>query len=148
MPILPDGNVVLNLNFRHATRSWEIELPRGGVNPGETEVAAAKREVLEETGMQVNQITALGQIPPDSGLTSSIVPIFAATVVGKQAADREGTEAIADVLALSLPQIKQAFQTGFYVHNGTRAFFRDPFLAYAVLLYEIGLLSSPAVGLR
>ncbi len=31
LPILPSGHVVLNLNYRHATKSWELELPRGGI---------------------------------------------------------------------------------------------------------------------
>src|SRR5882762_10182094 len=32
LPILSNGRVVLNLNFRHATRSWEFEIPRGGIH--------------------------------------------------------------------------------------------------------------------
>jgi ADP-ribose pyrophosphatase len=144
MPILPDGNVVLNLNYRHATRSWEIELPRGGLNLGETVEAAARREALEETGMKIGSLKRLGEIPPDSGLTSTVVPIFEATVVAQVRTDQEDTEAIADVFSLSLPQIKQAFRDGYYVQNRRKAFFRDPFLAYAVLLYEMGPLSSPS----
>ena len=138
MPVLPDGKIVLNLNYRHATRAWEVELPRGGINVGETAEAAARREALEETGMQVGELVALGAIPPDSGLTTTVAPIFAAKVVGKQAAAQEESEAIADVFALSVAEVKQAFKQGFAVHKGQKAFFRDPFLAYALLLYEMG----------
>jgi ADP-ribose pyrophosphatase len=34
MPITPEGKIILINNFRHATRSWEIELPRGLVEFG------------------------------------------------------------------------------------------------------------------
>ena len=27
LPILPDGRVILNLTYRHAIRSWELEIP-------------------------------------------------------------------------------------------------------------------------
>ena len=53
MPITSEGKIVLNCNFRHSTRSWEIELPRGLVNPGETAEDAAKREASEETGRSI-----------------------------------------------------------------------------------------------
>ncbi|PCI75598.1 hypothetical protein COB21_05500, partial [Candidatus Aerophobetes bacterium] len=31
LPLLPNGKIALNRNYRHATRSWEYELPRGCV---------------------------------------------------------------------------------------------------------------------
>jgi len=63
MPVMPDGKIALNCNFRHATRSWEIELPRGVVNPGEAVEAAARREAMEETGMIIDSLMQLGSIP-------------------------------------------------------------------------------------
>lgn len=141
MPIMPDGKIALNCNYRHATRTWEIELPRGGLNPGEDVEAGARRETMEETGMVVNQVHRLGEIPPDSGVTSTIVPIYYAEVVHRQNAQPEESEAIAEILTLSIDEIKQAFMDEFYVCriNGEdrRVAFRDPFLAYALLLYEL-----------
>lgn len=141
MPMTSEGKVILNCNFRHATRSWEIELPRGGVNAGEAPEAAAKRETIEETGMAIDNLILLGEIPPDSGLTNSIVPIYLAKVTSKQEAQPEDSEAIEEVLHLSVPEIKQAFLRGYYEHKirgeSKRIPFRDPFLAYAILLHDI-----------
>lgn len=138
MPVLPDGKIVLNCNFRHATRSWEIELPRGGINIGETPEEAAQRESLEETGMVVESLVRLGEIPPDSGMASTLVPVFIALVTGKQNSRQEETEAIEGTLALTREEIKQAFINGYYMHpiRGVekKVAFRDPFLAYAMLL--------------
>lgn len=141
MPITSEGKVILNCNFRHATRSWEIELPRGGVNPGETPEAAAIRETSEETGMLVDSLIRLGEIAPDTGLTNTIVPIYAAKVIDKQTAQPEDSEAIEEILSLSIQEIKQAFLQG-YLELDIRGVrkqipFRDPFLAYAILLYEL-----------
>jgi ADP-ribose pyrophosphatase len=44
------GNVVFVCICRYTTGLTEWELPAGGVDMGETEIEAAKREVLEETG--------------------------------------------------------------------------------------------------
>lgn len=145
MPIMPDGKIVLNCNFRHATRSWEIELPRGGVNAGEEIEAAARRETMEETGMAVDSLVLLGAIPPDSGLTATVVPIYLAKVVKQQTTQQEETEAIEEILSLSLKEIKQGFVKGYRFckirGEVKRVAFRDPFLAYAVLMY--GLNQNP-----
>ena len=47
---LSDPRVLLERQYRHAAQSHLWELPAGRVDKGETELAAAKRELLEETG--------------------------------------------------------------------------------------------------
>ncbi len=142
MPVTEDGKVVLNCNFRHATRCWEIELPRGGANFGEDSEAAARRETAEETGMLVGDLILLGEMPPDSGLTHTIIPIYMAKVIGEQESQQEDSEAIEEILFLTISEIKQAFRQGFYEHKirgeQKKIPFRDPFLAYALLMYELG----------
>lgn len=139
---------MLNCNFRHATRSWKIELPRGAVDPGETPEMTARREVLEETGMVVESIECIGTIPRDTGLISSVLPVFIAQVIGEKETLREDSEAIEKILVLSRNEIKQVFAPGYYICNireeEKKVPFRDPFLAYAILLSEIRK-SSPAV---
>jgi len=141
MPVLPNGKIVLNCNYRHATRSWEIELPRGIINVGETPETAAQREALEETGMVVDSLVRLGEIPPDSGVITSIIPIFMAKVVKQQSSNQEETEAIEEILALTKDEIKQAFARGYHLckirGEEKKVLFRDPFLSYAMLLSEI-----------
>lgn len=140
MPVLPDGRIVLNCNFRHATRTWEFELPRGIINPNETPEAAAQREALEETGMQVDYLEKLGDLPPDTGVITSIIPVFRAQVIKQQKSQQDETEAIEDIIALSRKEIKEAFAQGYYLYKirgkEQKVFFRDPFLAYAFLLTD------------
>jgi len=141
MPMTQEGKIILICTFRHATRSWEIELPRGLVDASEGIETAAKREAMEETGMIVDDLIYLGEMPPDSGLTSTIVPIFLAKVIDQQKPQQESTEAIEVVLALTVDEIKQAFCNGFYEcsirGSKQRVPFRDPFLAFAFLMHEL-----------
>ena len=76
LPILANKKIVVNLNYRHATRSWEIELPRGQKKEGETLEQAALRELKEETGYQLTKCTLLGTTAPDSGALMSLTPLF------------------------------------------------------------------------
>src|SRR5262249_11188301 len=108
---------------------------------GEEPEAAARRETIEETGMVVSDLVLLGEMAPDTGLTNTIVPIYLAKVIGKQDSQPEDSEAIEEILCLTIPEIKQAFLQGYYEHEIRGAShpipFRDPFLEYAILLYEI-----------
>lgn len=56
--------------------TWE--LPRGGVDEGESFVEAAMREFAEETGiiLPVESYIPLGQIQPDSGVFSTRIETF------------------------------------------------------------------------
>src|ERR1017187_6360680 len=45
-----DPDVILERQYRHAAGQFLIELPAGTRNPGEAPLAAAKREMIEETG--------------------------------------------------------------------------------------------------
>ena len=138
LPVLADGKIVLNCEFRHSTRDWELEMPRGGVKPGESLEAAARREVLEETGMVVDQLIRLGEVTGDSGVTGMILPIFMGKVSNIQKPDRESSEAINQTLTLSITEIEEAFSRGYIecvIEGETRRVnARDPFLAYALTI--------------
>jgi ADP-ribose pyrophosphatase len=141
MAILPDGKIPLNRNFRHATRSWEYELPRGARDHNESIEAAALREVKEETGMVIDSLVSLGEMIPDSGLTNSVVPIFLAKVVSQEDPLFEDSEAIADIDAFSVEELKQGFINGYLSvkidEKICKIKLRDPFLAFALLQAEL-----------
>lgn len=138
MPYIEGKGVVLNCNYRHATRSWELELPRGGVNDNETAEDAARRETLEETGKLVGELILLGQMIPDSGVLSSVIPIYYAKVAGSTKNAPESSEAIEETIILTHAEIKKALADGYYDckirGEVKRVFCRDPFLTYAVAL--------------
>lgn len=139
--ILPDGKVALNCNYRHATRAWELELPRGGAFTGELLVDTAKREVLEETGMVVDQLHLLGEMAADTGVTNTVVPIFLAKVVSQEEAAPEDSEAIEGIVSFDLNTLLQGIKQGqlvVEVNSKQRvAKLRDPFLTYALLQAQI-----------
>lgn len=138
LPVLADGKIVLNCEFRHSTRDWELEMPRGGVKLGETPEAAARREVLEETGMVIDELIRLGEVTGDSGVTGMMLSIFMGKITGVQKPERESSEAINQTLAFSIAEIEEAFTRGYIeciIEGETRRVnARDPFLAYALTI--------------
>ena len=50
LAILDDGSVLLERQFRYPLGRVFIELPAGKIDPGESTLACAKRELQEETG--------------------------------------------------------------------------------------------------
>lgn len=148
LPILIENGtkkIVLQLAFRHATNSWEMEMPRGGSKPNETSIDTAKREILEETGYETDKLAFLGSITPDSGLTASIVPVFLGQVVVEKKTRHDKTEAIKEKYAFTLTEIMEGLKRGYMEveinKKVTQVPIRDPFLAYALLMAQYdGLL--------
>lgn len=50
VPLTDDGRIVLERQYRHATRQVMIEIPAGKLDAGESALACGRRELLEETG--------------------------------------------------------------------------------------------------
>jgi ADP-ribose pyrophosphatase len=146
LPILSNKKVIVNVVYRHATRSWEMELPRGRKKMGETEEIAAQRELNEETGYHTTRCRLLGTMAPDSGVLVSVIPIFYAEVKHSgQSSIKNFSKAIVQNPAFSKDEIKAGFSKGYIEMpiqgEQRKVHCRDPYLAFAFLQAEIkGLL--------
>ncbi|MFC0039747.1 NUDIX hydrolase [Actinomadura rayongensis] len=66
--------------FRHATRRWHVEFPRGFAEAGETGAQTAARELTEEVGVPPAVVEPLGTLHTDTGMTSGEVGLFWARI--------------------------------------------------------------------
>lgn len=72
VPILPDGSVLLEREFRYPLNSWCISLPAGLVDAGESLEEAVAREIYEETGYRLrNDVNAPVRPLPQPGFSST-----------------------------------------------------------------------------
>ncbi|MCB9763607.1 MAG: NUDIX hydrolase [Alphaproteobacteria bacterium] len=77
------GQVLLKRSYRHATRRWELEFPRGFRAIGRSIEGAALDELHEETGYRGSaEPVIIGRFLPDSGLMPHTVTVVGVEVSG------------------------------------------------------------------
>jgi ADP-ribose pyrophosphatase len=97
VPIDSDGNVVLVRQYRLATGVVLLEVPAGGVDPGETPEDAAQRELAEEIGMRTGHLEPLAEFYVSPGFLTEYVYAFLATDLRDSPAEADEDEDIAVV---------------------------------------------------
>lgn len=86
-----EDRVALVRQWRYVHGRVGIEIPTGGLNNDESHLDAAKRELLEETGLVAQSWTPVGLIENSNGATTDVAHMFLAEGL------TEGTQpAIAD----------------------------------------------------
>ncbi|MFI1973664.1 NUDIX hydrolase [Streptomyces wedmorensis] len=108
LPFLGD-QVVLIDHYRHATRRWHLEAPRGFGEEGSSEQNAV-RELTEELGAEVDQLVALGIVHADSGLLAGYVALYAARIV--RYGQVETAEGIRRAVPLTFTDAEELVRTG------------------------------------
>ena len=79
IPMLNESRVLLLKQYRHSLRQYIWEIPAGTLDPQESIMNCAKRELIEETGYSAHQWQKLGEITPVPGYSDERIHIFLAT---------------------------------------------------------------------
>ena len=79
VPLFEDGTVALVRQYRHAADGYQLELPAGGIEPGETFEQAAARELEEEIGYRAGKIEKLTEFFVSPGFLTEKMHVFLAT---------------------------------------------------------------------
>ena len=79
VPVTDDDDTLLIRQFRPPVGSYVIEFPAGLNDRGETLEAAARRELIEETGYSAKDMVFLAEGPMSSGSSGEILTAFFAS---------------------------------------------------------------------
>lgn len=79
IPLTADDQVVMVEQWRHGSRTIELETPGGLMDSGETPEVCGRRELLEETGYEPGQIVHLGTVKPNPAIQSNLQHYILAT---------------------------------------------------------------------
>ncbi len=90
--LLDDGRVLLERQFRYPHGRDFIELPAGKRDPGESPLATARRELLEETGYEAGHWQHLGVIHTAIAYTDEGIELYLARGLRKGEARLEPGE--------------------------------------------------------
>ena len=110
--ITKDGKMVMEDQYRHALGETHYELVAGVIDPGETPLEAAKRELSEETGYEGGEWSLFMTLSPNPTNHNNLSYTFLATGVEKvREQHQEETEDIhVDILDPS--QVLEMLQDG------------------------------------
>jgi len=89
-----EKNILLVRQFRHAAGKELLEIPAGGIDPGETPEETARREMQEETGYTPGKLERLGGFYSAPGYASEYLYLFLATGLMPARLIAEDTEEI------------------------------------------------------
>jgi ADP-ribose pyrophosphatase len=87
--------VLLERQYRHAASDYLWEVPAGRIDPGEQELAAARRELIEETGYRATTWRRILKFYASPGFVAETMSVFLATGLRAGKAQPEADEVIA-----------------------------------------------------
>ncbi|MGA1983264.1 MAG: NUDIX hydrolase [Acidobacteriaceae bacterium] len=111
-----DPDVIMERQYRHAAGQFMIELPAGTRNPGEAPLAAAKREMIEETGYRAKRWTMLLRYFASPGFLGEWMQIYLARDIRQGEAKLEEDENL-EVFRVPLSEAMRMVAEG-KIHDG------------------------------
>jgi ADP-ribose pyrophosphatase len=89
-----EPRVLLERQYRYAAKDYMLELPAGRIDPGESALAAGKRELLEETGYTARRWKKILFFYPSPGFLEETMTVFLARGLKSGEAHPEADEKI------------------------------------------------------
>ena len=120
LPIMGETIVLLH-RFRHGTRAWHLEIPRGSFSGVGTRADEARRELQEEIGAVAHELIDLGTLHSTTGCLDEEHQLYVARISGVGAPDRH--EAIASLQRFSVPVMEAKIADGTITDGPTLAAF-------------------------
>ena len=111
IPLLPDGRVVLERQYRYPVQQAMIEFPAGKLDPGELPLDCAQRELHEETGYRAGEWARAGVLHPCISYSTELIEIWFAREL--QAGERQlDAGEFLDVETIDLEVLDEAVRRG------------------------------------
>ena len=111
VPVLPDGRLVVERQFRYPLDSVFIEFPAGKLDPGESAMDTARRELREEAGFDATRFTPLGTIHTLISYTNERIDLFVAEGLSHVGAALDDGEFL-DIVTMSEDEMLAALDRG------------------------------------
>ena len=111
-----DPTILLERQYRHAAGQFLLELPAGRIEPNEAPLAAAKRELIEETGFRSRRWSRLVRYYASPGFLAETMQVFLAQDIYPGVAQPEPDEKIT-LFQLPLSEVLQKIKEE-KIHDG------------------------------
>ncbi len=92
VPMLNETEIILIQQYRHTLRDYIWEIPAGTLDPNESPITCAQRELIEETGYSAQNWQQLAEITPVPGYSDERIWIFVASAMEEAAQNLDEDE--------------------------------------------------------
>ena len=106
-----DPLIVIERQYRHAAGQYLYEVPAGKVDDGEDRLAAAKRELIEETGFRAKKWTRLTRYFASPGFLGEWMQVFLAEGLTAGEAQPEADEKL-EIYQVRMSEILRLIDAG------------------------------------
>lgn len=106
-----DDNILLVNQYRQPVGKELLEIPAGGIDPGESPEDAVRRELREETGFAPGNIERLGGFYSTPGYCTEYLYLYLATDLTYSPLKAEDTEGIS-VMRVPASQVSSLITSG------------------------------------
>ena len=113
-----DPLILIERQYRHAAGQFLLELPAGRIEPGEAPLAAARRELIEETGFRARKWSRLVRYYASPGFLAETMQVFLAEDIRPGKAQPEPDEKI-ELLHIPLSDLLARIQSGQIIDGKT-----------------------------
>ena len=111
VPMLSPEKIILIRQFRYCAKKTLWEIPAGTIEAGETPLACAERELIEETGYRAGKMEPMGGFFTSPGFCSEFLHLFLATELQPCKAERDSDEQLL-VHTVPLSEALRKIQSG------------------------------------
>ena len=118
MPMLEDGRLVIERQYRHPMQSVVLEFPAGKRDPNEPSLRCAQRELREETGLSAKRWAFAGRMAPSVAYTDELIDLWLACDLMPGAHQRDPGEFM-DVCLTTLDELEALARQGAVVDSKT-----------------------------
>lgn len=105
------GEICLLRQYRHAAGSWVWEIPAGKIEPDEAHDRTARRELVEEAGVDARDWIYLGRILSSPGVFTEVIHLYLARDLVEAELDHEESEVI-ETHWLPIKEVKAMIKSG------------------------------------
>ena len=112
LPIREDGCCYLIRQYRFSIDDTIYEVPAGTIEPGETPLETARRELIEETGMQAENLIPRGYIHTTPGFTDERIHLFEAHGLTPSDIYTRDEDEVIELVRFPMPEVEAMIADG------------------------------------
>jgi ADP-ribose pyrophosphatase len=112
LPVRGDASCYLIRQFRFAVGDTIYEAPAGTINPGESPLDSAHRELIEETGFQAETFIPRGFIYTTPGFTDERIHLFEAHNLTPSCEYEKDDDEVIEVVKVTFTELSEMISDG------------------------------------